>query len=54
MVMAGHIIVTCDDCGDELQLSEGCDLVVTHAELIVFTAAHETHTAFAIQVRMAD
>jgi hypothetical protein len=52
--MPGHIIVTCDDCGDELQLSEDCDLVVTRAELIVFTAAHETHTAFAIQVRMKE
>jgi hypothetical protein len=54
MAMPGHIVVMCDDCGDELQLSENCDLAVTHAELIVFTAAHDTHTAFAIQVRMAD
>jgi hypothetical protein len=49
--MPGHIVISCDDCGDELLLSEECDLVVTYAEMTVFTAAHDGHGAVAIRVR---
>jgi hypothetical protein len=52
--MPGHIIIVCDVCGDELQLSEDHHLVVTYAEMFVFTAAHEDHAPFAVQVRMSD
>jgi hypothetical protein len=52
--MPGHIIICCDDCGDELQLSEDHGLVVTYAEMFVFRAAHEDHAPFAVQVRMSD
>jgi hypothetical protein len=52
--MPGHIIIGCDDCGDELQLSEDHDLIVTYAEVIVFKAVHDTHGAVAIQVRTSD
>jgi hypothetical protein len=52
--MPGHILVRCDDCGDEFELSEGCDLVVTCAEMFAFTAAHDGHGAFAIQMRTGE
>jgi uncharacterized protein (UPF0212 family) len=49
--MLGHIVVSCDECGDELELSEDCALVVTYAEMAVFTAAHDGHASVAIEVR---
>jgi hypothetical protein len=52
--MTGHIIIACDVCGDELQLSEDHHLVVTYAEMFVFTAAHEDHAPFAVQVRASE
>jgi hypothetical protein len=52
--MPGHIVVRCNDCDDELPLSEDVDLVITRAELIVFTAAHDGHVAFDIQVRISS
>jgi hypothetical protein len=52
--MPGHIIIVCDVCGDELQLSEDHHLVVTYAEMFVFTAAHEDHAPFAVHVRASD
>jgi hypothetical protein len=52
--MSGHIVIVCDVCGDEQQLSEDHHLVVTYAEMFVFTAAHEDHAPFAVQVRTSD
>jgi hypothetical protein len=52
--MPGHIIIVCNVCGDELQLSEDHHLVVTYAEMLVFAAAHEDHAPFAIHVRASD
>jgi hypothetical protein len=52
--MAGHIVIECDVCGDELQLSEDHHLVVTYAEMFVFTAAHEDHAPFAVHIRASD
>jgi hypothetical protein len=52
--MPGHILIRCDDCGDEFELSDDCELVVTYAEMFAFTAAHEGHGAFAIKMRTAE
>jgi hypothetical protein len=51
MPMPGHIIIVCDVCGDELELSEDHHLVVTYAEMFVFQAAHEDHAPFDVHIR---
>jgi hypothetical protein len=52
--MPGQIIIECDECGDEFQLSDDCALVVTSAEVILFKVVHDRHGAVDIAVRASD
>jgi hypothetical protein len=52
--MPGQIIIECDACGEEFQLSDDCALVVTSAEVILFKVVHDGHGAVDIAVRASD
>jgi hypothetical protein len=52
--MPGRIIIECDECGDEFQLSEDCALVVTSAEVILFKVVHDGHGVVDIGVRASS